>query len=201
MAKLETLKDVLIEELKDIYNAEHQLLKALPRLESKAAHEEMKEVLREHVKDTDKQVRRLEEVASIFGVPFNGKTCKAMQGLISEAEESIARDASGDALIDALIIGAVQRIEHYEISAYGTARAMAEALELDEVASLLEETLDEEVALDDALSEISEDGVLTVLKELDAAREEVAGDGYDDEAVRQSRSRSQIENSRIQSIK
>lgn len=173
MPKLETLKDALVEELKDIFNAEQQLLKALPKMEKKASLEKLKEAIRSHLSETEEQVVRLEKIQSILGVKLSGKKCKAMEGLIEEGKEVLELKSKNEALIDALLIGAAQRVEHYEIAAYGTARAMARELEEEEIVSLLSETLDEEAAADEKLSAISENEVLVKI--------EMEDDGQEDE--------------------
>ncbi len=160
MEQLTDLEDVLIEELKDLYNAENQLVKALPKMAKAATNTNLKEAFESHLAETIEHVERLERIGEILGASLNGKTCKAMQGLVSEGEEAMQEEASNPTLIDALLIGAAQRVEHYEIAAYGTARAMAEALEMSEIANLLQETLDEEAESDEKLTEISEDEVL-----------------------------------------
>lgn len=160
MAKLRTLTDGLLNELKDLYSAESQLLKALPRMEKRATNPNLKEAIKTHIGETEGQLDRLNEIGSIMQEKLSGKTCKAMQGLIEEGKEVLEEESDNDALIDALLIGAAQRVEHYEIAAYGTACAMARELGEEEIANLLAETLDEEKAADRKLSTISEDEVL-----------------------------------------
>lgn len=160
MSKLETLKDALLEELKDLYSAETQLVKALPKMAKRAANGSLKAVFEGHLKETKKQVERLEKIGEIMNESLSGKTCKAMKGLIAEGKEVLDEESENCALIDALLIGAAQRVEHYEIAAYGTARAMADALQHEEIVALLQETLDEESAADEKLTGISEEEVL-----------------------------------------
>ena len=160
MSKLRTLRDALLDELKDIYSAESQLLKALPKMEKKARNKNLKSAITAHLTETEHQVARLEKISAILDEKLTGKTCKAMQGLVEEGKEVLAEESENPSLIDALLIGAAQRVEHYEMAAYGTARAMAEALGLDKVVKLLQETLDEEVAADEKLSMISESEIL-----------------------------------------
>jgi ferritin-like metal-binding protein YciE len=126
----------------------------------KAYSETLKEALETHLTETEGQVKRLEAIGEMLGTSLKGKTCKAMQGLVEEGRELLAEESQNEALIDALLIGAAQRVEHYEIAGYGTARAMAEALGRDDIADLLQETLDEESATDEKLSMISEEEVL-----------------------------------------
>ncbi len=160
MPKLKSLDHVLADELKDLYSAENQLLKALPKMAKKAATASLKEAFTTHLEETKGQVERLQKVGTILGIKLSGKVCKAMQGLIEEGQEVIAEESDNKALIDVLLIGAAQRVEHYEIAGYGTARAIAEKLGQGEVAQLLQATLDEEGAADKKLTAISEGEVL-----------------------------------------
>lgn len=161
MAQMETLRDCLMEELRDIYSAENQLVKALPKMEQGASNPRLKEALRMHLDETHHHVGRLDQIASLLDEKLSGKTCKGMKGLIEEGSEVLSEQSENDALRDALIIGAAQRVEHYEMAAYGTARAMAEELGEDQVAEILQETLQEESATDQKLTEISESEVLS----------------------------------------
>jgi len=145
----------LAEELKDIYSAEKQLLRALPKMAKKASAPELKTALREHAEMTQRQVERLEDVFEALGKPPKAKTCKAMQGLIEEATEIMEEDAS-DAVLDADIIAAAQKVEHYEIASYGTVRTWARLCGQEEAANLLQETLDEESQTDERLTELAE---------------------------------------------
>lgn len=158
--KLKTLQDLFIYELQDLYSAETQLIKALPKMAKAAAHDELKAAFEEHFEQTKIQVGRLEQIAEICKYKLTGHKCKAMEGLIQEGAELISEDAE-DAVRDAGLIGAAQRVEHYEIAAYGTARALAACLGYDEVAELLGETLEEERETDETLTEIAE-GVINV---------------------------------------
>jgi ferritin-like metal-binding protein YciE len=143
MAALNSLRDLLIDELRDLHNAENQLIKALPKMAKAASHEELKGGLEDHLEQTRDHVDRLERCFKLLGQKARGKTCHAMKGLIEEGKEAIDEEAP-DAIRDAKMIGAAQRIEHYEIAGYGTARAFAETLGETKVAQLLQETLDEE---------------------------------------------------------
>ena len=145
----------MAEELKDIYSAEKQLLRALPKMAKKASAPELKTALREHAEMTQRQVERLEDVFEALGKPPKAKTCKAMQGLIEEATEIMEEDAS-DAVLDADIIAAAQKVEHYEIASYGTVRTWARLCGQEEAANLLQETLDEESQTDERLTELAE---------------------------------------------
>ncbi|MCU1324729.1 MAG: hypothetical protein JWN34_99 [Bryobacterales bacterium] len=156
---MDSLTELLQDQLKDLYSAEKQLTKALPALAKKSSTPALKEAMTLHLEETKNQVTRLEQVAETLGISLKGKTCKAMQGLIEEGKEVIAE--KGEKLImDAGIIAASQRVEHYEISAYGSARALAEQLGHSEVVDLLQETLDEEKATDAKLNTISLEQVL-----------------------------------------
>jgi ferritin-like metal-binding protein YciE len=153
-AKISTLEDLLIDQLQDLYDAEKQLVKALPKMAKAATSEELQQAIREHLEETQNQVSRLEQAFEHLDKPAKSKTCKAMRGLIEEGSEVISEDAE-DPFNDLGIIAAAQRVEHYEISAYGTSRTLAEHLGQDEVASLLEETEEEEKAADGKLTEIA----------------------------------------------
>jgi ferritin-like metal-binding protein YciE len=156
---LDTLKDVLEDQIKDLYNAENQLVKALPKLAKRANDPGLREAFENHLEQTKGHVERLESVAEILEIKPSGKTCKAMKGLIEEGKEVLDDEGDGPA-VDAALIAAAQRVEHYEISAYGSARAMAEQLGEDKVIQLLQQTLDEERAADEKLTDISTGGVL-----------------------------------------
>ncbi len=150
-----TPQQLFHDQLKDLYSAESQLLKALPRMAKTASSEALAEALTNHLEETKTQVDRLDKIGETLGLKLGGKKCKAMEGLIEEGKEVL--DADGEELlIDLAIIGAGQRVEHYEISAYGSARALAENLGYDEVVQLLQETLDEESAADEKLTQIAE---------------------------------------------
>jgi ferritin-like metal-binding protein YciE len=156
---LETLHDLFKDHLKDLYNAERQLLKALPKMAKASSSPELREAFESHLEETRTHVERLEEIASQLDFKPTGKHCKGMEGLIEEGKELLEEDAS-DAVLDAGLIAAAQKVEHYEICAYGTARAMAEQLGLDQVVEILQQTLQEEDAADDKLTELSEGGIL-----------------------------------------
>jgi ferritin-like metal-binding protein YciE len=150
----ETMRDLLIQEMQDLYDAEKQLVKALPKMVKAASSEELSEALGNHLEETKGQVERLERAFQILDQKPKAKSCAAMKGLINEAQERM--DATGQgALADSAMIGAAQKVEHYEIAGYGTLKAWAEELGLDDVAALLQETLDEEKAADEKLTEIA----------------------------------------------
>jgi ferritin-like metal-binding protein YciE len=151
----ETLKELLVEEIRDIYDAEKQLTKALPKLAKAASTPELEEALRGHLEETQEQVSRLEKVFGFLKVPARGKSCKGMQGLIAEGNEVVSEEEEGE-MRDLAIIAAAQRVEHYEISAYGTARTLAEHMELPRVVELLQATEDEEKMADEKLTEIAQ---------------------------------------------
>jgi ferritin-like metal-binding protein YciE len=151
----EGLKELYIDELKDLYSAESQLVKALPKMAKAASSDELRQGFEEHLEQTRGHVERLEKIFKTLGESPKGKTCKAMQGLIEEGAEVIGEDFEGS-LMDAALIGAAQRVEHYEIAAYGTVRAFAKELGESDQAELLSETLDEEKETDEKLTELAE---------------------------------------------
>lgn len=155
MPAIKSLRDLLVDELRDLHNAENQLVKALPKMAKAASHEELKEGFEEHLEQTREHVDRLDRCFKILGEKAKGKTCHAMVGLVEEGKEAIEEDAP-DAIKDAKLIGAAQRVEHYEIAAYGTARAFAETLGETKIADLLQETLDEEGETDKRLTALAE---------------------------------------------
>lgn len=167
MATVDSLKSLLVEQIKDIYDAEKRLTKAIPKLAKASSNEELVSALQEHLGETQNHVSRLEQVFELLEERAKGKPCKAMQGLIEEGDEHAKEDYDDDDLRDAMIIGSAQRVEHYEIAAYGTAIAHARLLDLNEVVDLLEETLAEEKAADEKLTEIAESVV-----NLEAAQDE-----------------------------
>jgi ferritin-like metal-binding protein YciE len=158
MATLESLDALLQEELKDLYDAEKQLTKALPKMAKKAAAPELKGAFQEHLRQTEEQLERLERAFEELGMPARGKKCVGMQNLIKEGEDIIG-EAKNAATRDAVMIAGAQKIEHYEIASYGTARTWASLLGNDEVASLLQETLTEEKEADELLTKIAEGDV------------------------------------------
>ena len=149
------LQDLLVDELKDIYNAENQIIKALPKMAKAASSPELKRAFERHLEETKRQVERLDQIGEALDVRMSGKKCKGMEGLIEEGKEIMSEDLEEDAL-DAGLIGAAQKVEHYEIAAYGTARAHANLLGLNKIAKLLQQTLDEEGATDKKLTQLAE---------------------------------------------
>jgi ferritin-like metal-binding protein YciE len=157
--KIPTLAKLLEDQLKDLYSAETQLTKALPKMAKKASFAGLKQAILDHLDETKGQVERLNQIAETLGIKLSGKKCKAMEGLIEEGSEVLEAEGPGP-IIDAALIAAAQRVEHYEISAYGSARALADQLEHADVVSLLQQTLDEESAADEKLSLISLEEIL-----------------------------------------
>ncbi len=153
--KIESLKALLEEELKDIYSAEKQLTKALPKMAKKATSPELENAFREHLTVTEGHIDRLEQVFKLLGKPAKAKTCKAMQGLIEEGKEIMEEDMD-DAVMDAGLIAAAQKVEHYEIASYGTVRTWAQRCGEDKAAKLLQQTLDEEGEADQKLTQLAE---------------------------------------------
>ncbi|WP_422923780.1 ferritin-like domain-containing protein [Singulisphaera sp. PoT] len=153
--ELETLRDLLVEQLQDLYDAEHRIIKALPKMSKVATSPELKAAFDKHLKETEGQVTRLEKAFEHLGEKAKKKACKAMQGLIAEGEETIEEDAEPE-VKDAALIAAAQRVEHYEMAGYGTVRAYAKLLKESAVVKLLEQTLAEEKATDESLSELAE---------------------------------------------
>ena len=153
-----SLDDVLHEQVMDLLSAEKQLVAALPKVADAAHSPELKQAIKEHLEETKTHVRRLEDVKGILGMSGSATTCKAMQGLVAEGEEVLGKD--GDPVAkDAAIIASAQRIEHYEIAGYGTARTLAGELDYPDAEKLLGETLDEESAADELLTKIATGGL------------------------------------------
>jgi ferritin-like metal-binding protein YciE len=154
----DTLRDALIDEIKDLYNAEKQLTKALPKMAKNATNEDLRAALESHLAETEGHVGRLEQVFEMLDEKVRGKQCAGMAGIIEEGNQMLQEDLE-DAVLDACIIAAGQRAEHYEMAAYGTSIAWAEALGLNDVAELLRETLEEEKAADEKLSALAEGNI------------------------------------------
>jgi len=152
---LSTLHDLFVHTLGDIYYAENQILKALPKMAEQANSEELKEAFQQHLEETRGQVKRLEQVFQMINVPAKGERCDAIEGIIKEADGLAAEIDDAD-VRDAGMLAAAQAVEHYEISRYGTLIAWAQQLDLDDAADLLEETLEEEKNADRLLTEIAE---------------------------------------------
>jgi ferritin-like metal-binding protein YciE len=150
------LKELYTEELKDIYNAENQLVKALPKLAKAASSDELRQGFEAHLKQTRGHVERLEKIFAMLDESPKGKKCAGMEGLVKEGSEVVEEDLEG-AVLDAALIGAARRVEHYEIAAYGTVIAFAETLGEDEHVSLLEATLSEEKETDEKLTDMAKE--------------------------------------------
>lgn len=153
--KINSLHDLYIDELRDLYDAENQLIKALPKMAEASTSEELREGFEEHLEQTRGHAQRLEQIFERLGEKAKGKKCKGMEGIVKEGSEVLDEDMNDDTK-DAAIIGAAQRVEHYEIAGYGTARTHADLLGLDEDARLLEQTLEEEKETDQKLSGLAE---------------------------------------------
>ena len=156
--KLESLEDLYVDELKDLYSAENQLLKALPKMAKAASAPKLSKAFESHLKQTRGHVTRLEKIFKKLGGTPKGKKCKAMEGLLAEGKELMAEDADA-AVMDAALIGAAQRVEHYEMAGYGCVRTYARLLGHNDAADLLQKTLDEEGAADKALTELAEKSI------------------------------------------
>lgn len=152
----EELRELYIDELRDLYNAENQLVKALPKMAKAASNEQLSQAFEDHLRETTEHVARLEQIFELLGEKPTGKKCMGMEGLVKEGSETMKEDYE-DAVKDAAIIGAAQRVEHYEMAGYGTVKAFAELLGEDEHVSLLEQTLEEEKAADQKLSHLAEE--------------------------------------------
>ena len=153
--KITSLRELWIDELKDLINAENQILKALPKMAKAAKNEELKNAFEEHLEQTQGHVERLEKIFASIDETARGKKCKGVEGIIAEGKEMMELQLP-DPVGDAALIAAAQRVEHYEIAAYGTARSYAEVLSESEAARLLEQTLEEERATDERLTSIAE---------------------------------------------
>jgi ferritin-like metal-binding protein YciE len=159
MTTITTLDKLYEEELRDIYNAEGQLVKALPKMAKAASNDELKKAIEDHLEQTKGQVDRLEKVFQSLGVAVRGKTCAAMKGLLEEGKEILEEEDIEDTVLDAALIAAAQKVEHYEIATYGTLIAWAKQLGYADQAKLLEETLTEEKEADSLLTEIAESNI------------------------------------------
>jgi len=156
---METLHDLFVIELKDLYSAEHQLVKALPKMAKAADNLQLRDAFTMHLQQTEEHARRIEEIfsAGLDGSP-RGRKCAAMEGLVEEGKQVLDEGGAPD-VVDAALIGAAQRVEHYEIAGYGTARAHAQQLGYANAARLLQQTLSEESAANEKLNQIAEDSV------------------------------------------
>ncbi|HEY6252165.1 MAG TPA: ferritin-like domain-containing protein [Candidatus Angelobacter sp.] len=151
-----TLRELYIDELRDLYNAETQLTKALPKMAKASSNSELRQAFEEHLRQTSEHVSRLEQIFDMLEEKATGKKCLGMEGLVKEGAETIQEDYE-DAVMDVAIIGAAQRVEHYEIAAYGTTRELARLRGEDEHVPLLEQTLNEEKQTDERLTQLAEE--------------------------------------------
>jgi ferritin-like metal-binding protein YciE len=155
--QLQNLHDLFVEQLQDLYSAEQQLVEALPKMANASSHEELRDAFEHHLEETRGHVQRLEQIFSDIGESPNGEKCKGMEGLIKEGQEVL--EMKGDpTVIDAALIAAAQRVEHYEIAGYGTVKTLADHLDLGDAKSLLDDTLDEESKADKLLTKIATGG-------------------------------------------
>lgn len=153
--KLENLQSLFVEQLRDLYDGEEQITKALPKLIEKSTNPELRDALQEHLEVTREQIRRLDQIFQILGEKASGETCKGMKGVLAEGD-GVVSDAKEDAVRDATIIASAQRVEHYEIAGYGTVKTYAKLLGKNDIANLLDQTLQEEKDADKTLSEIAD---------------------------------------------
>ncbi len=158
MAKMQTLEDMYMDLLKDLYSAEKQLVKALPKMAKSANASDLQNAFQEHLKQTEGQVERIERLFSDMDSSPRGKKCVGMEGLIAEGSEIMKEDAAPE-VMDAALIAAAQKVEHYEIAGYGTARTWAQQLGYDSAARLLQQTLEEESMANEKLTRIAESHV------------------------------------------
>jgi ferritin-like metal-binding protein YciE len=157
---LESLQDLFVEQLQDLFDAEQQLVKAIPEMAQASSTDQLRQAFELHLRQTEDQVRRLEQIFELLGTKPKGETCEAMQGLIREAKTIMKKDAE-PAVLDAALIAAGQKVEHYEIASYGSVRTWANELGYPDAAKLLQETLEEESEADEKLTEIAESLVNT----------------------------------------
>ncbi|PYV59112.1 MAG: ferritin-like domain-containing protein [Acidobacteria bacterium] len=174
--KAHSLKELFIEELRDLYDAENQLTKALPKMAEGSSSPELREAFEEHLEQTRNHVSRLEKVFAGLGEKPKAEKCKGMEGLIKEGSELLKEDDFDSEVKDAAIIGAAQKVEHYEIAGYGTVRTFAELLGEDEAVSLLEETLEEEKETDQKLTELADQINVEASEGEDAESEDIEGE-------------------------
>lgn len=173
---IETAEDLFLDELKDIYSAEKQAIRVYPRLAKAISSDKLKEALQTHLEETKGQVERLDRIFEILEKRSGGKTCEGMKGLIEEGSE-MAEEVEAGPVRDAALIGAAQRMEHYEIAAYGTVATLAKEMGQQEIADLLSQTLEEEKATDEKLTQVAGSVNKEALAATDAGEEEEAEDG------------------------
>ena len=170
--KANSLRELFVEELRDLYDAENQLIKALPKMAEGSSSPELREAFEEHLEQTRNHATRLEKIFAGLGEKPKAEKCKGMEGLVKEGSDLLKEDDFDPEVKDAAIIGAAQRVEHYEIAGYGTVRTFAELLGEDEAVSLLEETLEEEKETDQKLTELAEQINVVAQEGEDAGTEE-----------------------------
>lgn len=173
---IDSFEKLFVDELKDLYNAENQIVKALPRMVRAASSPELQNALKEHLEITKEQVRRLEGIFTDLGKNPKGKKCLGMQGLLDEGKELMSEEVKKE-ILDAGLIAAAQKVEHYEISGYGTARAFAEMLGFDRAADLLQRTLEEEKEADAKLNSLAETAINRRAEVHSEEQPEHSGDG------------------------
>jgi ferritin-like metal-binding protein YciE len=171
MPKLSSLDDLLVHEMQDIYNAESQILKALPKMVKAASNPDLKRAFEEHRVQTESQVDRLEQAFKLLGVPAKGRKCEGMAGLLEEGKKVMEQEAEV-AVLDAALIAAAQKVEHYEIASYGCICTYAEMLGYDQVHELLGQTLDEEETTDQKLTALAETVINLEAEEAESDEEE-----------------------------
>lgn len=156
--KIETLEDLFLDELKDLYSAETQIIKALPKMIKAAASRELQDAFEKHLEETQRHTERIEDICAELEASPRGKKCKGMEGLLEEGKEVLEqkREHGESSVVDAGLIGAAQKVEHYEIASYGTARAHAQQLGHSRAADLLKKTMEEERLADEKLSQLAE---------------------------------------------
>jgi len=164
---MDTIEELLEEQLKDLYSAETQLTKAMPKVIKKASNPALKKAFESHMNETLNQITRLQTIGDEMDIKLTGKTCAAMKGLIEECKEVLEEDGE-EAIIDIALVAAVQRVEHYEIAGYGTVRALAEHLGHAKVAKLLGDTLKEESAADEKLTAVTKKNLLPEAMQMSA---------------------------------
>jgi ferritin-like metal-binding protein YciE len=175
--KIESLEKLFVDELKDIYSAESQIIRALPKMAKAASSPMLREAFETHLEETKVQKERLDKIGEALDIRLTGKKCAAMEGLIEEGKEILEADGL-PSLIDAALIAAAQRVEHYEISAYGTARALAQHLGYADAVKLLDETIHEEGETDHKLTQIAESDVYPgVATEMEEEEQESSSNG------------------------
>ena len=171
MTKLKSLDDLLVHELQDIYDAEKQIMKALPKMAKDATHPELRAAFEEHLEQTEGQIERLEQVFKLLGLPAKGKKCDGMAGLIEGGKKMMEQDAE-PSVKDAALIAAAQKVEHYEIASYGCVCTYAEMLGYEQVHDLLGQNLDEEETTDEKLTILAESVINAEAEEADDTEEE-----------------------------